>query len=190
MDECHNGRHDSIGLNSRRAGCAETRSSGSEGGSRKPNDGNAATAPRSDPYIVGRDMKSAIGTLVERKTRFLMLLHLPDGRTAEHVRQALTKQIIELPAALRNSLTWDQGTELAQHTHFTIDTGVSVYFCDAHSPWQRGSNENTGSTSRRARASATSPSINSTRLQTASTEDHERRTVGDHRQRSMLRPLR
>ena len=93
--------------------------------------------------IVGRDMKSAIGTLVERKTRFLMLLHLPDGRTAGHVRQALTERIIELPAALRRTLTWDQGKELAQHTRFTVETGVNVYFCDPHSPWQRGGNENT-----------------------------------------------
>jgi transposase, IS30 family len=93
--------------------------------------------------IIGSDLTSAVGTLVERKTRFVMLLHLPHGRTAEHVRDALTERITELPAALRRTLTWDQGKEMAQHTRFTVDTGVQVYFCNPHSPWQRGSNENT-----------------------------------------------
>jgi IS30 family transposase len=93
--------------------------------------------------IIGKNQGSAIGTLVERSTRYVMLLHLPRGRTAEHVREALTKKILTLPAALRRSLTWDQGKELAQHAQFTVDTGVKVFFCDPHSPWQRGSNENT-----------------------------------------------
>lgn len=93
--------------------------------------------------VIGKNGKSAVGTLVERKTRFLMLLHLPHGRTAEHVRDALVGRIAELPGALRRSLTWDQGKEMSQHKRFTVDTGVSVYFCDPHSPWQRGSNENT-----------------------------------------------
>jgi IS30 family transposase len=93
--------------------------------------------------IMGSACKSAIGTLVERSTRYVMLLHLPDGHNAEQVRVAMAAQITKLPAHLRRSLTWDQGKEMADHVRFTIDTGVQVYFCDPHSPWQRGSNENT-----------------------------------------------
>jgi IS30 family transposase len=86
---------------------------------------------------------SAIGTLVERSTRYAMLFALPDGLTAERVREGLTKTVRQLPTSLRRSLTWDQGPEMAEHVHFTIDTGVQVFFCDPRSPWQRGSNENT-----------------------------------------------
>jgi IS30 family transposase len=103
---------------------------------------------------------SAIGTLVERTTRFTMLLHLPRmighghearvkngpalaGHGAEAVRDAITRSIVTLPEELRQSLTWDQGAEMAQHARLKIDAGVQVYFCDPHSPWQRGSNENT-----------------------------------------------
>ena len=93
--------------------------------------------------VLGKDGKSAIGTLVERSTRFVMLFPLPRGRTADEVRSAMTKTIKTLPTALTRSLTWDQGAELAQHVRFRIDTGVDVFFCDPHSPWQRGSNENT-----------------------------------------------
>jgi IS30 family transposase len=93
--------------------------------------------------IMGSACKSAIGTLVERSTRYVMLLHLPDGHNAEQVRVAMAKQIAALPAHLRRSITWDQGKEMADHVRFTIDTGVQIYFCDPHSPWQRGSNENT-----------------------------------------------
>jgi IS30 family transposase len=103
---------------------------------------------------------SAIGTLVERTTRFTLLLHLPPmtghgqearikngpalaGHGAEAVRDAIARTIMTLPAELRRSLTWDQGAEMAQHADLKIDVGVQVYFCDPHSPWQRGSNENT-----------------------------------------------
>ena len=103
---------------------------------------------------------SAIGTLVERTTRFTMLLHLPPmtgheqearvkkgpalaGHGAEAVRDAITRAIFTMPEQLRRSLTWDQGAELAQHARLKIDAGVQVYFCDPHSPWQRGTNENT-----------------------------------------------
>ncbi len=71
-----------------------------------------------------------------------MLLNLPDARFAEHVRTALAAKIQELPAQLRRSLTWDRGKEMAEHVQLSIETGVQVYFCDPHSPWQRGSNEN------------------------------------------------
>jgi transposase, IS30 family len=93
--------------------------------------------------IIGAGGRSAIGTLVERTTRFVMLLHLPNGHTAAEVNAAMAAKIAELPAALVRSITWDQGPELARHRQFSIDTGVDVYFCDPHSPWQRGSNENT-----------------------------------------------
>lgn len=93
--------------------------------------------------IIGKGNKSAIGTLVERSTRFVILLHLPDGATALSVRDAMTAAVKDLPETLRRSVTWDQGKEMAQHVRFSIDTGIDVYFCDPHSPWQRGSNENT-----------------------------------------------
>ncbi len=86
---------------------------------------------------------TAIGTLVERSTRFVMLFKLPTGINSESARVGLTQKILTLPENLRRSLAWDQGREMAQHIRFTIDTGVQVYFCDPASPWQRGSNENT-----------------------------------------------
>lgn len=93
--------------------------------------------------IIGKDHQSAIGTLVERTTRYVMLLHLPDGYQAHQVRDAMTATIGALPDHLWKSITWDQGKEMAQHAQFSIDTGIDVFFCDPHSPWQRGSNENT-----------------------------------------------
>ena len=93
--------------------------------------------------IIGKGGRSAIGTLVERSSRYVVLLHLPHGRTAEDVRAALTRQVSKMPAELRRTLTWDQGKEMADHVRFSTDTNMVVYFCDPHSPWQRGSNENT-----------------------------------------------
>jgi IS30 family transposase len=86
---------------------------------------------------------SAVVTLVERASRYLTLVALPDGYKAEQVRPALAAAVARLPEQLRRSLTWDQGKEMAEHTKLTVDTGVQVYFCDPRSPWQRGSNENT-----------------------------------------------
>ncbi|MGE2718085.1 IS30 family transposase [Mycolicibacterium litorale] len=86
---------------------------------------------------------SAIGTLVERTTRFVMLLHLPDGHTAEAVQAAIIAKIVELPEHLRRSLTWDQGSEMSNHSAIAEAADIDIYFCDPHSPWQRGSNENT-----------------------------------------------
>ncbi len=92
--------------------------------------------------IMGKN-KTAIGTLVERWSRYVMLFGLPDGNSAEAVRTALAATVQRLPEHLWESLTWDQGKEMAQHAQFTVDTGVQIYFCDPKSPWQRGSNENT-----------------------------------------------
>jgi transposase, IS30 family len=87
---------------------------------------------------------TAIGTLVERSTRYLMLFSLARGMNrAEAVREGIAASIVTLPASLRRSLTWDQGAEMSQHQRFTVDTGVAIYFCDPGSPWQRGTNENT-----------------------------------------------
>ena len=93
--------------------------------------------------ILGAGNKSAIGTLVERSTRFVLLLHLPDGHGADAVAAQMTQVMATLPAQLRRSLTWDQGSEMASHAQIAAATDLEVYFCDPHAPWQRGSNENT-----------------------------------------------
>ncbi|PBC87103.1 IS30 family transposase [Streptomyces sp. Ag82_O1-15] len=93
--------------------------------------------------IIGKNNGSAIGTLVERSTRYLMLVHLPNGRAPHLVRDALLDTILDLPAQLKRSLTWDQGVEMGRHHEFATAADMPVYFCDPASPWQRGSNENT-----------------------------------------------
>ena len=93
--------------------------------------------------ILGTNSRSAVGTLVERTSRLVLLLHLEGARSADAVDAAMRKAIATLPAELRRSITWDQGAEMANHASFTVATGIPIYFCDPHSPWQRGSNENT-----------------------------------------------
>jgi IS30 family transposase len=93
--------------------------------------------------LMGQGNQTAIATLVERATRYTMLVHLPDGHTADAVRDGLITTISTLPAHLRGSLTWDQGAEMARHKQFSMATDMTVYFCDPASPWQRGTNENT-----------------------------------------------
>ena len=93
--------------------------------------------------IIGKQNQTAIGTLVERSTGYVMLLHLPDGYKPEQVRDALAAKIKTLPESLRLSLTWDQGSEMNEWEHVAIDADIDIYFCDPHSPWQRGTNENT-----------------------------------------------
>ena len=109
--------------------------------------------------IIGANSRSAIGTLVERSTRFVILLHLPDGHGAEAVRDAVVAAMRELPEHLRRSLTWDQGSEMARHAEITLAADLPVYFCDPASPWQRGSNENTNGLLRQYFAKGTDLSV-------------------------------
>jgi IS30 family transposase len=111
--------------------------------------------------IIGKGNLSAIGTLVERTTNYTMLVHLPDGYKAEQMRDALAAKIKTLPEALRHSLTWDQGIEMQDWTRVKMDAGIDIYFCDPHSPWQRGINENTNGLLRQYFPKGTDLSIHS-----------------------------
>ena len=131
--------------------------------------------------IIGKGCKSAVGTLVERTTRYVLLLHLPEGRDARLVEQAMRQVIGTLPAALARTITWDQGIEMSFHAQFTIATGIPVYFCDPHAPWQRGSNENTNGLLRQYLPKGTDLSVHSAadlaRI-AASLNDRPRKTLG------------
>jgi IS30 family transposase len=111
--------------------------------------------------LIGKDCKSAVGTLAERTTRYVLLLHLPEGRDAHLVEQAMRRAITALPAELAHTITWDKGIEMACHADFTIATGIPVYFCDPHAPWQRGSNENTNGLLRQYLPKSTDLSVHS-----------------------------
>jgi transposase, IS30 family len=131
--------------------------------------------------IIGKDCRSAVGTLVERTTRYVLLLHLPGGRDAHLVEQAMRRAITALPATLARTITWDQGKEMAYHADFTIATGIPVYFCDPHKPWQRGSNENTNGLLRQYLPKGTDLSVHSAedlaRI-AASLNNRPRKTLG------------
>jgi transposase, IS30 family len=131
--------------------------------------------------IIGRNCKSAVGTLAGRTTRFVLLLHLPRGRDAHLVEQAMRDAIGTLPAELARTITWDQGKEMSCHAGFTIATGIPVYFCDPHAPWQRGSNENTNGLLRQYLPKGTDLSIHSAedlaRI-AASLNNRPRKTLG------------
>jgi hypothetical protein len=122
------------------AGCDESRTSGAEGGPGKRTGSNPDTAPRSDPYVIGKNGATAAVTLVERTSRFTAILALPEGKDSTGVADVLIEHTTELPAMMRKSLTWDQGSEMARHAALTLATDLPVYFADPHSPWQRPSN--------------------------------------------------
>lgn len=131
--------------------------------------------------IIGKNNGSAIGTLVERSTRYVALLHLPKGRAPDLVRDALVEAAMSLPEHLRRSLTWDQGSEMHLHHEFAIATDIPVYFCDPASPWQRGSNENTNGLLRQYFPKGTDLSVHSRAdldAVTAELNSRPRKTLG------------
>ena len=131
--------------------------------------------------IIGAGGKSAIGTLVERTTRFVLLLHLPDGHGPGPVAAAMTRAMGGLPDAIRRSLTWDQGMEMAGHAQIAVAADLDIYFCDPHSPWQRGSNENTNGLLRQYFPKSTDLAVHSrARLQAVADElnARPRKTLG------------
>jgi len=142
--------------------------------------------------IIGRNGGTAIGTSIERTTRFLILVHLPRRRTAAEMTQALVPALESLPLLLRRSLTWDQGKELAAHRHITATTGTPVFFCHAHSPWERGSNENMNGLLRQYFPKGTDLSVHSAeRLAEVAAEinDRPRKTLGWHRPADLMSKL-
>ncbi len=131
--------------------------------------------------ILGEGGRSAVGTLVERTTRLVLLLHLEGDRSAVNVEAAMRRAVATLPAELRRSITWDQGAEMSTHATFTTATGIPIYFCDPHAPWQRGSNENTNGLLRQYLPKGTDLSIHTAedlhRIQ-RSLNDRPRKTLG------------
>lgn len=113
--------------------------------SQRPKDAEGRKVPGhwEGDLVIGKQGKTAMGTLVERKSRYLVPVALPDGRDAGAVREGVIRSVRDMPANLRRSITWDQGAEMAQHAALTLATDIPVYFAHAHSPWERGTNENT-----------------------------------------------
>jgi IS30 family transposase len=132
--------------------------------------------------IIGQGQGSAIGTLVERNTRYVMLIHLPQGWKAPQLRDAFIAQTADIPHRLRKTVTWDQGREMALHKDISAATGFQIYFCDPHSPWQRGSNENTNGLLRQYFPKGTDLSIHSAQDLNEVVEElnqRPRRVLGD-----------
>jgi transposase, IS30 family len=131
--------------------------------------------------ITGKGCKSAAGTLVERATRYVLLLHLPEGRDAHLAEQAMRQAMTALPASLARTITWDQGIEMSCHADFTIATGIPVCFCDPRAPWQRGSSENTNGLLRQYLPKGTDLSVHSAAdlaRTAASLNNRPRKTLG------------
>jgi IS30 family transposase len=134
-------------------------------------------------------MHSAIGTLVERVSRYVVLVHLPDGYTAPAMRDALTARLLELPLALRRTLTWDQGRELTLHEQIEAGCGTRIFFCDPRSPWQRPTNENTNGLLRQYFPKRTNLAVHNRAdldLVAAELNDRPRLVLGDRTPRDVL----
>ena len=134
-------------------------------------------------------MHSAIGTLVERVSRYLVLVHLPDGHTAPQMRDALTTRLLELPPALRRTLTWDPGRELTLHEQIEAASGTRIFFCDPRSPWQRPTNENTNGLLRQYFPKRTNLAVHSRAdldLVAAELNERPRMVLGDRTPREVL----
>lgn len=142
--------------------------------------------------IIGRHMGSAIGTLVERVSRFVVLVHLPDGYKAPQLRDALTDELSRLPAGVRRSLTWDQGREMTLHEEIATASGMDIFFCDPHSPWQRPTNENTNGLLRQYFPKHTDLGVHNRQhleLVAAELNERPRLTLGDRTPEEVLRHL-
>jgi IS30 family transposase len=143
--------------------------------------------------IIGANLHSAIGTLVERVSRYVVLVHLPDGYTAPKMRDALSAQLLELPLALRRTLTWDQGRELTLHEQIELATGTRIYFCQPRSPWQRPTNENTNGLLRQYFPKRTNLAVHSRadlELVAAELNDRPRLVLGDRTPHDVLTEFR
>ena len=145
-----------------------------------------------DLVMGSKASNSAVGTIVERTTGYLTLLHLPEGHTADAVASAVTERLTALPSWFARTLTWDNGTEMARHARITTETGVNVYFADPHAPWQRGSNENTNGLLREYLPKGTDLSAyTADQLQAIQDElnDRPRKRFGYHTPREQLAKL-